>query len=83
MLYHPMFYTGLKSRELIEFVFGLVKDKAERLTIRRGFTTTAKSRDNQSRKLSTWEEFLLILSTSQRSRNCDDCSSVWYFCWFG
>ena len=66
MLYHPKFYTGLKSRELIEFVLGLVKDKAERLTIRRGFTTTAKSRDNQPRKLSTWDEFLLILFRLRR-----------------
>ena len=66
-----MFYTGLKSRELIEFVFGLMKDKAERLTIRRGFSTTAKSRDIQSRKLSTWEEVLLTVFQLHRGADIE------------
>ena len=61
ILKHPMFYTGLKSRELVEFVFGLVKAKAEKMTLWRGFETTQKCENTQSRKLSLWEEFLLKL----------------------
>lgn len=66
ILNHPMFYTGLKSKELLELVFGLVKDKAEKMTLWRGFETAPKCKSTQSRKLSTWEEFLLTIFRIRR-----------------
>ena len=33
ILEHPMYYTGLKSRELLYFLFDLVKDKADRISL--------------------------------------------------
>eukprot|EP00794_Sanderia_malayensis_P004492 gene4492-5087_t len=66
ILNHPMFYTGLKSKKLLELVFGLVKDKAEKMILWRGSETTTKCQNTQSRKLSTWEEFLLTIFRIRR-----------------
>ena len=63
---HPMYYTGLKSRELLYFLFDLVKDKADRISLWRGSEPKGRNKNTRLRKLSTWEEFLLTLMRIRR-----------------
>ena len=70
VLADPMYYTGVNSKELLHFIFDLVKEKASKMTLWRGGTETLERQDHAlTRKLSTWEEYLLTLFRIRRGIN--------------
>ena len=60
-----MYYVGIKSKELLEYIFSLMRTKAHRLQLWRG-KVPKKHRNARQRSLSTWEEFLLTLTRNRR-----------------
>ena len=60
-----MYYVGIKSKELLEYIFSLVRAKGSRLQLWRG-KEPKKHRNARWRCLSTWEEFLLTLTQIRR-----------------
>ena len=65
ILANPMYYVGIKSKELLEYSFSLVRAKGSRLQLWRG-KEPKKHRNARRRCLSTWEEFLLTLTRNRR-----------------
>ena len=65
ILSNPMYYVGIKSKELLEYIFSLVREKASRLQLWRGKEPEKQKRARQ-RSLTTWEEFLLTLTRNRR-----------------
>eukprot|EP00112_Aurelia_sp_Birch-Aquarium-sp1_P011336 Seg2384.2 transcript_id=Seg2384.2/GoldUCD/mRNA.D3Y31 product="hypothetical protein" protein_id=Seg2384.2/GoldUCD/D3Y31 len=64
ILNDTMHYTGVKNKQVLEYIFSIVKTKASHITIWRG-----KDKINQrkyQRTLSLWEEFLLTLLRNRR-----------------
>ena len=67
ILDHPMYYTGLKSKELLQYILNLCNIRqigcpfGEELVEPKGRQTSTRSRN-----LSTWEEFLLAFTRIQR-----------------
>ena len=60
----PMHYTGVKSLELLKYIFSLVEEKASRMSLWRG--QEKSQRKLRGRNLSLWEEFLLTLVRNRR-----------------
>ena len=61
ILANPMYYVGNKSKELLEYIFSLVRAKGSRLQLWRG-KELKTNRNARRRCLSTWEEFLPTLT---------------------
>lgn len=60
----PMYYTGVKSVELLKFIFSLVHGKASRMSLWRG--SEKSRRKGRGRILSLWEDILLVLVRNRR-----------------
>ncbi len=74
ILSDPMHYTGVKNKQLLEYIFSIVEEKARHITIWRG-----KDRTNQRRYkriLSLWEEFLLTLMRNRRGTDIKMTASL-------
>ena len=59
-----MYYTSVKSVELLRFFFFLIHEKASRMNLWRG--SEKSRRKGRGRNLSLWEEFLLVLVRNRR-----------------
>ena len=71
LLDDPLHYTGIKSKELLLYIFELVKDKASRIWLWRGPNSETRTSycapgKTTNRKLSLFEEFLLTLMRNRR-----------------